>query len=92
MPLCYQANARFQISLKARVGDDVLIDASGGLLRGGSRSTDGVMGWFTRSLATILWLIAIRREGPNVSGWQFLKVGAVAMPTFLLLTLGYPLP
>lgn len=27
----------------------------------------------TGSLATILWLIALRREGINVSGWQFLK-------------------
>jgi arsenical pump membrane protein len=42
----------------------------------------------TGSLATILWLIAIRREGLNVSGWQFLKVGAVVMPISLLLTLG----
>ncbi len=38
----------------------------------------------TGSLATILWLIAIRREGENVSAWQFLKVGAVAMPAALI--------
>jgi arsenical pump membrane protein len=37
----------------------------------------------TGSLATILWLVAIRREGENVSAWQFLKVGAVAMPVAL---------
>lgn len=41
----------------------------------------------TGSLATILWLVAIRREGENVSAWQFLKVGAVAMPAALLLAL-----
>ena len=37
----------------------------------------------TGSLATILWLIAIRREGQNVSAWAFLKVGAVVMPIAL---------
>ncbi|MEO8279734.1 MAG: arsenic transporter [Ideonella sp.] len=37
----------------------------------------------TGSLATILWLVAIRREGENVSAWQFLKVGACAMPVAL---------
>jgi arsenical pump membrane protein len=41
----------------------------------------------TGSLATILWLIAIRREGLHVSGWQFLKAGALIMPPALLLTL-----
>ena len=37
----------------------------------------------TGSLATILWLMAIRREGENVSSWKFLAVGAVAMPLAL---------
>jgi arsenical pump membrane protein len=41
----------------------------------------------TGSLATILWLIAIRREGMHVSGWQFLKAGMLIMPTTLALTL-----
>jgi len=41
----------------------------------------------TGSLATILWLAAIRREGENVSFWRFLKVGAVVMPPALVLTL-----
>jgi arsenical pump membrane protein len=39
----------------------------------------------TGSLATVLWLIALRREGERVSGWQFLKVGLVVMPPALLL-------
>ena len=34
----------------------------------------------TGSLATILWLIALRKEKLDVSGWDFLKVGAIAMP------------
>ena len=37
------------------------------------------------SLATVLWLIALRREGLYVSGWQFLKAGAVVMPSALIL-------
>ncbi len=37
----------------------------------------------TGSLATILWLTAIRREGEDVSFWTFLKLGLVAMPPAL---------
>ncbi len=39
----------------------------------------------TGSLATVLWLIAIRREGEQVSAWQFFRVGALVMPLALLL-------
>ena len=38
----------------------------------------------TGSLATILWLIALRREGEHVAAWQFLKLGLVVMPPALL--------
>ncbi len=41
----------------------------------------------TGSLATILWLIALRREDQHVSAWQFLKLGAVVMPPALILAL-----
>ena len=41
----------------------------------------------TGSLATILWLTAIRREGEDVSFWRFLRVGAVVMPPALVLAL-----
>jgi arsenical pump membrane protein len=41
----------------------------------------------TGSLATILWLTALRREGQNVTAWTFLKLGAVVMPPALLLAL-----
>ena len=41
----------------------------------------------TGSLATILWLAVIRREGENVSAWRFLRTGAVVMPPALLLAL-----
>jgi arsenical pump membrane protein len=39
----------------------------------------------TGSLATILWLIALRREGNTVSALTFLKCGIVTMPPALLL-------
>ena len=42
----------------------------------------------TGSLATILWLLALRKEKLHVSAWSFLKVGAVAMPAALLVSLG----
>ena len=41
----------------------------------------------TGSLATILWLSAIRREGVNVTALQFLRLGIVVMPVALLLAL-----
>ena len=41
----------------------------------------------TGSLATILWLAVIRREGENVSAWRFLKTGVVVMPPALILAL-----
>ncbi len=41
----------------------------------------------TGSLATILWLTALRREGIAVSAWAFLKLGALVMPPALLLAL-----
>ncbi len=42
----------------------------------------------TGSLATILWLQAIRREGEDVGFWRFLKVGPVTMIPALAATLG----
>ncbi|MEH3120378.1 MAG: arsenic transporter [Sphingomonas phyllosphaerae] len=42
----------------------------------------------TGSLATILWLQAIRREGEDVGFWRFLKVGAATMIPALVAALG----
>jgi arsenical pump membrane protein len=42
----------------------------------------------TGSLATILWLLALRKEKLDVSFWDFLKVGVVAMPVALFVALG----
>ena len=41
----------------------------------------------TGSLATILWLTAIRREGQDVSAFAFLKLGLLVMPPALILAL-----
>lgn len=41
----------------------------------------------TGSLATILWLIALRREGVEITAGTFLKIGAIVMPVSLLLSL-----
>jgi len=38
----------------------------------------------TGSLATILWLLALRREEIEIDAWRFLRVGALAMPVALL--------
>jgi arsenical pump membrane protein len=42
----------------------------------------------TGSLATILWLLALRKEKLEIGFWKFLQVGAVAMPVALLAALG----
>ncbi len=42
----------------------------------------------TGSLATILWLLALRKEKLGVSFGRFLQVGVIAMPVALLLALG----
>ena len=41
----------------------------------------------TGSLATILWLTALRREGLSVSAWAFLKLGMLVMPPALILAI-----
>jgi len=39
----------------------------------------------TGSLATLLWLVVLRREGEDISAWAFLKVGLLVAPPALLL-------
>ena len=41
----------------------------------------------TGSLATILWLVALKREGQAVSAWTFLKLGMLVMTPALLAAL-----
>ena len=42
----------------------------------------------TGSLATVLWLLALRKESLDVSFLDFLKVGALVMPAALLVSVG----
>jgi arsenical pump membrane protein len=42
----------------------------------------------TGSLATILWLTALRRDGHHVGAMKFLRIGALVMPAALLLAIG----
>jgi arsenical pump membrane protein len=41
----------------------------------------------TGSLATILWLVALRREKIDVTAWRFLQIGALVMPPALVAAL-----
>ena len=41
----------------------------------------------TGSLATILWLIALRREKVQITVWEFFKIGVIAMPLALIASL-----
>jgi arsenical pump membrane protein len=41
----------------------------------------------TGSLATVLWLAALRRDGHRVTAWQFLRLGLLVTPPALLLAL-----
>jgi arsenical pump membrane protein len=41
----------------------------------------------TGSLATILWLVALRREKIEVTAWRFLTIGALVMPPALVAAL-----
>lgn len=41
----------------------------------------------TGSLATLLWLTALRKHGLSISGWRFLRLGLVVMPPALLAAL-----
>jgi arsenical pump membrane protein len=42
----------------------------------------------TGSLATILWLTALRRERQAIGSFAFLKLGALIMPPAMLLAVG----
>jgi arsenical pump membrane protein len=69
-------NAVHILHLKGLLANSVLI----GIDLGPNLSVTG-------SLATILWLIALRKEGLDVSFWKFLRVGAIAMPIALVAAL-----
>ncbi len=85
------------------VGNNIVNNLPLGLIAGGTLQAAHVKGLIgnavligvdlgpnlsmTGSLATILWLLALRKENLNVSFWDFLKVGIVAMPAALLFSI-----
>jgi arsenical pump membrane protein len=42
----------------------------------------------TGSLATMLWLVALRRDGEDIDAWRFLRLGLLVMAPALILSLG----
>jgi arsenical pump membrane protein len=86
------------------VGNNVINNLPLGLIAGGTIEAAHIRGLLanavligvdlgpnlsvTGSLATILWLLALRKEKLDVSFWEFLRIGAVAMPIALLAALG----
>ena len=78
LPLALLAGATLQAEhARGLIADAVLI----GVDLGPNLSVTG-------SLATILWLIALRKEKLNVSGWDYFKVGVLAMPVALAAAMG----
>lgn len=91
------------VGFAVAVGNNLVNNLPLGLIAGGTLQAAHVQGVITHavligvdlgpnlsvtgSLATILWLLALRKEKMNVSFWDFLKVGAIAMPVALLLSL-----
>jgi arsenical pump membrane protein len=70
------AVATHDVRVPAQVTDAILL----GIDLGPNLSATG-------SLATILWLIALRREGENVTSLGFLRYGLIVMPPALVLSL-----
>ncbi len=96
--------AALVVGLAVAVGNNLVNNLPLGLIAGGTLENAHVQGLLahavligvdlgpnlsvTGSLATILWLLALRKEKLHVSFPKFLQVGAMAMPVALLLSLG----
>ncbi len=98
------AVATLLIGFAVGIGNNVINNLPLGLIAGGTIQAAHIKGLLahavligvdlgpnlsvTGSLATILWLLALRKEKLDVSFWKFLRVGAIAMPIALLAALG----
>ena len=98
-----RAEAAFVVGSAVAFGTDLFNNLPLGLITGSTLRTMPVLSTLdkivliaidlgpnlsiTGSLATILWLIAIRREGLRVTGWQFFKAGMLIMPVSLLVAI-----
>ena len=95
--------AMWSVGLATAIADNVANNLPVGLVAGSVASADhlpqAVTGAIlvgvdlgpnlsvTGSLATILWLVALRREGLEVSAWRFLRLGWLVMFPALVLAL-----
>ena len=95
------AAAAYVVAGVVAIGNNLVNNLPLGLIAGGTLEAAHVKGLMahavligvdlgpnlsiTGSLATILWLLALRKEKLDVSFWKFLKVGAIAMPIALVL-------
>jgi arsenical pump membrane protein len=96
-PVAAALNASFGVG----IGSNLINNLPLGLIAGSSMNQAHIVGSLrnavligidlgpnlsvTGSLATILWLIAIRKDDLHVSAWTFLKAGFIVMPPALLL-------
>lgn len=95
-----QSRAALALGIAVGLGTDIVNNLPLGLITGATLRTIPLQPMLARviliaidlgpnlsitgSLATILWLTAIRREGLDVSGWQFFKIGVIIMPISLV--------
>ena len=95
------AAAAYVVAGVVAIGNNLVNNLPLGLIAGGTLEAAHIKGLMARavligvdlgpnlsitgSLATILWLLALRKEKLDVSFWKFLKVGAIAMPIALVL-------
>lgn len=95
-----QSRAALALGMAVGIGTDIVNNLPLGLITGATLRTMSLQPMLakvvliaidlgpnlsiTGSLATILWLTAIRREGLDVTGWQFFKIGMIIMPISLV--------
>jgi arsenical pump membrane protein len=98
------ASGAFVVSFSVGIGNNIVNNLPLGLIAGGTLQAMHAKGLLadavligidlgpnlavTGSLATILWLLALRKEQQDVSFWQFFKVGVIAMPVGLVFSIG----
>lgn len=98
-----QAQAAWSVGIVTAIADNLANNLPIGLLSGSVAASDhlphsvvsaimigvdlGPNLSVTGSLATILWLVALRREKIEVSAWRFLAIGMLVMPPALLAAL-----
>jgi arsenical pump membrane protein len=99
--------ASWAVGLLVAVGGNLINNLPAGLIVSSALQTSAVPDQVTRaaligvdlgpnlsvtgSLATILWLAALRREGLRIGAVAFLKIGFLVMPSALLLSLAVAL-